>query len=77
MQAVGWLPISPIYGFVPPYWAGLWFGIYPTWQGVVSQIAASVFVIGSYYLAEGEKKRQLIAKSRAHTQDIMPQGEST
>ena len=29
MQGVGWLPISPI-GGEPPYWLGVWFGVYPT-----------------------------------------------
>ncbi len=67
MQAVGWVGITPLQGFTPPYWAGLWFGIYATWQGVLAQIGAAVFVIGSYYLAEGlqEKRRKQIAKTRA------------
>jgi high-affinity iron transporter len=67
MQAVGWVGISPIQGFAPPYWAGLWFGVYATWQGVLAQIGAAVFVIGSYYLAEGvqEKRRKQIVSPRA------------
>lgn len=52
MQAVGWLGITPIKGLVLPYWAGLWLGLFSTWQGVVGQVAAAAFVIGSYYLAE-------------------------
>lgn len=64
MQAVGWLPISPIYAFQPPYWLGLWFGVYPTWQGIAAQVASGVFVLGSYYLAEGQKKR--------HRHGLMP-----
>jgi len=51
-QVVGWLPISPIAGLTAPYWLGMWFGIYATWQGLALQSAAAVFVIGSYYLAE-------------------------
>ena len=48
------------------YWAGLWFGLYATWQGVIMQIGAAVFVVGSYYLAEGmqTKRRQAIAAPR-------------
>ena len=51
MQGTGWLPITPI-DITPPYWAGLWFGFYPTWETVGAQIAAMVFVIGSYFLAQ-------------------------
>ncbi|HEY9088013.1 MAG TPA: FTR1 family protein, partial [Anaerolineaceae bacterium] len=51
-QVVGWLPISPIAGLTAPYWLGMWFGVYATWQGLALQIAAAAFVIGSYYLAE-------------------------
>ena len=66
MQAVGWVGITPIQGLTPPYWAGLWFGLYATWQGVIMQIGAAVFVVGSYYLAEGmqTKRRQAIATPR-------------
>ncbi len=66
MQAVGWVGITPIQGVTPPYWAGLWFGLYATWQGVIMQIGAAVFVVGSYYLAEGmqTKRRQAIAAPR-------------
>jgi high-affinity iron transporter len=52
MQAVGWLPITPIQGVFLPFWMGQWFGLFATWQGVMFQLAAAVFVIGSYFLAE-------------------------
>ena len=67
MQAVGWVGITPIPSVTLPYWAGLWFGLYATWQGIVTQIAAAVFVIGSYYLAEGmqTKRRRSLAAPRA------------
>lgn len=58
MQAVGWLGITPIKGLVLPYWGGLWLGLFATWQGVLGQIAAAIFVIGSYYLAEYWQARQ-------------------
>lgn len=57
-QIVGWLPIHPIRTLTLPYWAGSWFGTYPTWEGFGLQIAAGIFVIGSYYLAEYLQKRQ-------------------
>ncbi len=55
MQGVSWLPISPI-GAEPPYWLGVWFGVYPTWETIGAQIAAAVFVIGSYFVAKEVKR---------------------
>ncbi len=58
MQSVGWLPITPIQGVFLPYWMGQWFGLFATWQGIILQVAAAAFVIGSYFLAENQQKRQ-------------------
>ena len=55
LQVVGWVPITSI-DVQLPYWAGVWFGIYPTVETIVAQIAAAVFVIGSYFLAERMRK---------------------
>lgn len=65
MQGTGWLPITPM-EFDPPYWASLWFGVYPTWETVGAQVAAMVFVIGSYYLAQEVrvKRPQRAARKR-------------
>jgi high-affinity iron transporter len=51
MQGTGWLEITPVGGEFP-YWLGLWFGVYPTWETLGAQIAAAAFVIGSYLLAQ-------------------------
>ena len=56
-QSVGWMPVDPIEGLRSPYWLGLWFGVFPTWQSVGLQIGAAAFVIGSYVLAEYLKGR--------------------
>lgn len=68
MQGTGWLPITPL-GFDPPYWASLWFGVYPTVETVVAQLAAAAFVIGSYYLAQEVrvKRPQRAARKRRAT----------
>jgi len=55
LQGVGWMPITSI-DVQLPYWAGVWFGIYPTVETIVSQFAAAAFVIGSYFLAERMRK---------------------
>ncbi|HET6596286.1 MAG TPA: FTR1 family protein [Anaerolineales bacterium] len=74
LQVVGWLPIHVIPWFDLPYWLGTWFGVYPTWEGFVFQLAAMVFVIGSYYLAEGMRKHRL--SSRSHREALKPAPES-
>jgi high-affinity iron transporter len=58
LQLVGWLPIHPIPGLGQmPYWLGTWFGLFPSWEGVVTQALALTFVFGSYYLAEHAQYR--------------------
>lgn len=52
LQAVGWAPIHPIGDWAPPYWMSLWLGIFPTWESVLMQIVAIIFVLGSYVAAE-------------------------
>ena len=53
MQLVGWMPIAPVRALEGlPYGFGTWLGIYPTWQGLVAQVLAVVFVVGSYVVAE-------------------------
>jgi len=64
LQVVGWLPIHVIQGWDLPHWLGTWFGVYATWEGLIFQLAAMVFVIGSYYLAEGLRKHRLSSVSR-------------
>ena len=58
MQVVGWLPVTPVEGLTLPYWAGTWFGVFPTWEGLLAQAAAAAFVVGSYVAAEALRKRK-------------------
>lgn len=58
MQVVGWMPIHPLRWLALLYWMGLWFGVYPTWEGLGMQ-AAALFVIGSYFLAEHVQKQSV------------------
>lgn len=61
LQVVGWLPTNPVRWLTPllPYWTGLWFGLYATWEGLALQFAAGAFTIGSYFLAEHLHKRDM------------------
>ena len=58
MQKVGWMSLHPIRGLTLPYWVGLWFGVFPTWEGIGWQLGSAAFVIGSYYLAQYLRKRK-------------------
>jgi high-affinity iron transporter len=64
LQLVGWLPISPLRGAETwPTWIGVWLGIHGTWQGIIAQVIAVVFVFGSYFLAESQHKRDRRAEA--------------
>ena len=58
MQVVGWMPVTPVEGLSLPFWAGMWFGVFPTWEGLLLQAAALAFVVGSYVASEALKRRK-------------------
>ena len=58
LQGVGWLSITPI-DVELPLWMGTWLGVFPTWETIGAQAAAFGFVVGSYFLAEWVRKRQV------------------
>ncbi len=47
-QTVGWLPIHPISWLTVPPWAGLWLGLYPSWEGILIPPLALVYVGGAW-----------------------------
>ena len=71
MQGTGWLAITPIDGEIP-YWAGLWFGVYPTWETLGAQFAAAAFVIGSYLLAQEIRVKRPQRQARRTVGDATP-----
>jgi high-affinity iron transporter len=71
MQGVGWLPITPI-GGEPPYWLGLWFGVYPSWETLGAQAFAAVFVIGSFYVAKELKVKRPTRRARRRAASPAP-----
>ena len=58
LQVVGWIPVHPVEGLTLPYWAGLWLGLFPTWEGLAAQAAAAAVVLGSYVVAEQLRARR-------------------
>ncbi len=65
LQVIGWLPIHTIAWLPLPIWAGMWLGLYATWEGIGLQVLAAVFVIGSYFLAETAKAHDRAEHGRA------------
>ncbi len=57
MQGTGWLSISSLDTELP-YWLGLWFGVYPTWETLGAQLGSAAFVIGSFFLAKELKVKR-------------------
>ncbi|MFN8529704.1 MAG: FTR1 family protein [Anaerolineae bacterium] len=72
MQSVGWLPITPVQGLYLPFWMGQWFGVFATWQGLILQVVAGGFVIGSYFLAEHQQKRTRTQTSAPQVKTAAP-----
>ncbi|WP_407541188.1 FTR1 family protein [Deinococcus radiomollis] len=59
LQLVGWFPVHGVAGLDLPSWLSLWLGVYPTWEGLATQVLAVVLVIGSYFLSEALKERAI------------------
>jgi high-affinity iron transporter len=57
-------------GVTLPYWLGTWFGVYATWESFVAQVAAAVFVVGTYYIAEAQQKHQREEKAEYQPKGI-------
>ena len=71
MQGTGWLPITPI-DIELPYWLGLWFGVFPTWETIGAQVLAAAFVIGSYFLAQEVRVKRPQRRARRKPQAGQP-----
>lgn len=51
MQLAHWIPTTPIGISIPP-WVGVWFAVFPNFQGLVAQAVAAMLVVGSYLSAQ-------------------------
>ncbi|GMA62061.1 hypothetical protein GCM10025859_25010 [Alicyclobacillus fastidiosus] len=54
MQLAHWIPTHTFPVNIPA-WAGTWFSVFNNWETIIAQVAAAIFVIGSYYAARMEK----------------------
>jgi high-affinity iron transporter len=50
-QTVSWLPVHPLPHLSLPNWLGVWFGIYPSWEGLLIPPLALVYVGGAWLYA--------------------------
>ena len=58
-QTVSWLPVHPLPGLNLPNWLGVWFGLYPSWEGLLIPPLALVYVGGAWlYLRLTAKRAQ-------------------
>jgi hypothetical protein len=60
-QTVGWLPVHPIPSLDIPNWAGLWLGIYPSWEGLLIPPIALLYVGGAWLWVRIQSHRSLSA----------------
>src|SRR5690606_28573734 len=65
LQTVGWLPVHPIPGFSLPNWVSLWFGLYPTWEGMIAPFLAFVYVGAAWLWVKFSVKAKTAAARRA------------
>lgn len=67
MQLAGWLTTTSVP--IPlPEWLGLWFAVFPNVEGLVAQVLAGGFVLGSYFLAEYIKVRRPLKRGETPAQ---------
>ena len=62
LQIVSWMPITPLGLVFIPRWLEDWFGVYPTWQGVILQVVVGGFIVGSYVWIEYRNKSRRESK---------------
>lgn len=51
MQQTGWISLTPV-RLVFPGWLGMWFAVFPNWEGLLAQAGAALLVLGSYVSAQ-------------------------
>lgn len=51
-QTVGWLQVHPLPHLTLPDWLGAWFGLYPSWEGLLIPPLALVYVGGAWLYAK-------------------------
>ena len=79
MQGTGWLPITPLDWDIPAS-LGLWMGVFPSVETLLAQVAAIVFVIGSYVVAtqlKVKRPQRRAARQQATAEPAQPVEQET
>ena len=60
MQVAHWIPTTamPQLAVLNRPWIGVWFSVFPTVETLVAQAVAALLVVGSYFVARFELRRQ-------------------
>ncbi len=69
-QTVGWLPVHPVTGLTLPNWAGLWFGLYASWEGLLLPPLGLAYVAGAWLWVKWQANRA----RRASVEPEVPAG---
>lgn len=56
-QTIGWMPIHPIPWLEIPSWMGIWFGLYPSWEGMLIPPLGLVYVGGAWLFVKWRSHR--------------------
>ncbi len=63
MQQANWIPTTPAANSFPS-WLGVWFAVFPSFQGLLAQAAAASIVIGSYWYAQYLQASPRVSRQR-------------
>ncbi len=77
-QTVGWLPVHPITGLDIPPWAGTWFGLYPSWEGILIPPLGLAYIGAAWLWVKWKSKRSAkVKKEKAQQSALQPQTAQT
>ncbi len=71
-QTVGWIPVHPIPWLELPAWMGIWFGFYPSWEGILIPWLGVVYVGGAWLFVKWQSRRNQAAILAEHSSELGP-----
>ncbi len=71
MQQAMWIPATSA-GLPIPKWMGMWFAVFPNFQGLGAQAVAGLLVLGSYFMARRGRKSRGTSRDRPDPASLDP-----